>query len=152
MDGPEVAGQPAKGREHNLSATVDILNPNKPKRVAIIASNPAISKQTGWPIAFWWSELTHPYWDFAAHGYLVDVYSPDGGALQADTWSDPRDESKYSAHDLISLGFICSKEHSKLVESSLSIDELKPSPKQPPYFCVESLTLAFEAIRGLTLH
>jgi putative intracellular protease/amidase len=106
-----------------MSATVDILNPSKPKRVAIIASNPAISKQTGWPIGFWWSELTHPYWEFVEHGYLVDVYSPDGGALQADTWSDPRDESKYSAHDLISLGFINSPEHSKLVESTAPIGQ-----------------------------
>jgi putative intracellular protease/amidase len=107
-----------------MSATVDILNPNKPKRVAIIGSNSTTSKQTGWPIGFWWSELTHPFWEFVDHGYSVDIYSPDGGALQADSWSDPRDESKYSAHDLISLGFICSNEHSKLIENTLAIDKL----------------------------
>jgi len=37
------------------------------------------SKQTGWPIGFWWSELTHPYWEFVEHGYKVDIFSPDGG-------------------------------------------------------------------------
>jgi putative intracellular protease/amidase len=108
-----------------MSAAIDVLNPQKPKRVAIVASNPAISKQTGWPIGFWWSELTHPYWEFVEHGYEVDICSPDGGALQADTWSDPRDESKYSAHDLISLGFMSSPEHSKFVENTKSIEQLK---------------------------
>lgn len=108
-----------------MSETIDILNPNKPKRVAIVASNPSVSKQTGWPIGFWWSELTHPYWAFVQYGYTVDIYSPDGGKLEADSWSDPRDESKYSAHDLISLGFICSREHAKLIEDSAPMGDLK---------------------------
>jgi putative intracellular protease/amidase len=108
-----------------MSGTIDILNPQKPKRVAIVASNPSLSKQTGWPIGFWWSELTHPYWEFVEHGYKVDIYSPDGGKLQADNWSDPRDESKYSASDLISLGFLSSPEHAKLVEESTPISQLK---------------------------
>jgi len=107
-----------------LSASIDILNPEKPKRVAIIASNPSVSKETGWPIGFWWSELTHSYWEFAEHGYQMDIYSPDGGKLLPDNWSDPRDDSKYSASDLISVGFICSPEHSKLVENSKPINQL----------------------------
>jgi len=107
-----------------MSAAIDVLNPLKPKRVGIVASNPAMSKQTGWPIGFWWSELTHPFWEFVEHGYEVDIFSPDGGALQADTWSDPRDESKYSADDLISLGFINSPEHFKRVENTKAIEHL----------------------------
>jgi putative intracellular protease/amidase len=108
-----------------MSGTIDILNPQKPKRVAIVASNPSLSKQTGWPIGFWWSELTHPYWEFAEHGYKVEIYSPDGGKLQADNWSDPRDDSKYSASDLISLGFLSSPEHVTLVDESTPISQLK---------------------------
>lgn len=108
-----------------MSEAIDVIDPNKSKRIAIIASNPAVSTQTGWPIGFWWSELTHPYWEFVEHGYKVDVYSPDGGKLQADNWSDPRDESKYSAHDLISLGFSCSPEHAKLVDESKPVTQLK---------------------------
>jgi len=34
-----------------MSKTIDVLNPQKPKRRAIVASNPSVSKQTGWPIA-----------------------------------------------------------------------------------------------------
>ena len=52
-----------------MGASIDISNPDKPKRVAIVASNPAVSRQTGWPIGFWWAELTHPYWEFVEHGY-----------------------------------------------------------------------------------
>jgi putative intracellular protease/amidase len=108
-----------------MSASIDVLNPQNPKRVAIVASNPSVSQQTGWPIGFWWSELTHPFWEFHEHGYQVDIYSPEGGKLEADNWSDPRDPSKYSADDLISLGFICSPEHANLVENTRPISGLK---------------------------
>ena len=93
-----------------MSGTVDVLNPDKPKRVLMLASDPAVTEQTGWPIGFWWAEFTHPCWEFLEHGYEVDVASPEGGKLEGDNWSDPRDTSKYSADDLISLGFISSPE------------------------------------------
>ena len=89
-----------------MSGAIDILNPDNPKRVLVLASNPAVSEQTGWRIGFWWSELTHPYWELLEHGYEVDVASPAGGKLAGDKWSDPRDESGYSADDLISMGFL----------------------------------------------
>jgi putative intracellular protease/amidase len=101
-----------------VPAAIDILDPAHPKRVVIVASNPAISEATGWPIGFWWSELTHPYWELTERGYTVDIASPDGGALEGDSWSDPRDESRYSADDLLSLGFINSPDHMRLVERS----------------------------------
>src|SRR5207237_2558153 len=62
-----------------LAGSVDTLNPDKPKRILIVASNPAVSKQTGWPIGFWWAEVTHPYWALTERGYQVDIASPDGG-------------------------------------------------------------------------
>src|SRR6185503_17828473 len=99
-----------------MSGSVDIQG--KTKSVLIVASNPSVSGQTGWPIGFWWAELTHSYWQFTEHGYDVDIVSPDGGSLQADSWSDPRDESRYSADDLISLGFVNSPDHLRLVEES----------------------------------
>jgi hypothetical protein len=37
------------------------VNPHQPKRVALVIANPAVSTTTGWPVGFWWSELTHPY-------------------------------------------------------------------------------------------
>jgi len=104
-----------------MKKSIDISNPDKPKRVAIVASNPSTSKQTGWAIGFWWAELTHPYLEFVDHGYQVDVYSPDGGKLEADDWSDPHDDGKLMAGDLISLGFMNSPLHSALIENSKPI-------------------------------
>jgi len=101
-----------------MTASVDILNPDRPKRIVIAASNPAVSEQTGWPIGFWWAELSHPFWEFTERGYTVDVASPDGGVRQGDAFSYPRDESGYSAEDLISLGFINSPAHMRLVDES----------------------------------
>ncbi|HVH30682.1 MAG TPA: type 1 glutamine amidotransferase domain-containing protein, partial [bacterium] len=83
------------------------------------------SKQTGWPIGFWWAELAHPYWELTERGYNVDIASPDGGKLEGDSWSDPRDESKYSAYDLISLGFINSAEHRKQVDESKPLLDIR---------------------------
>jgi putative intracellular protease/amidase len=110
-----------------MSGAIDVLNPQEPKRVLVVASNPAVSGQTGWPIGFWWAELAHPYWEFTEHGYQVDIASPDGGALRADPWSDPRDDSGYSEDDLLSLGFITSPEHAALVERSRSLAEVDPA-------------------------
>jgi putative intracellular protease/amidase len=104
---------------------IDVHNPDKPKRIILIASNPAVSEQTGWPIGFWWAELTHPYWEFTQHGYQVHVASTEGGELQGDKWSDPRDQSKYSADDLISLGFINSPDHAKLVAESKPLGDVR---------------------------
>jgi putative intracellular protease/amidase len=108
-----------------MSGAIDVLNPDKPKRVLILASNSAVSEQTGWPIGFWWAELTHPYWEFVERGYEVDVASPEGGKLEGDKWSDPRDKSGYSADDLISLGFINSPQHAELVADSKPLADVR---------------------------
>ena len=107
-----------------MSATIDTLTPTTPKQILIVAANPAVSETTGWPVGFWWAELTHPYWEFVEHGYEVTIASPDGGALTADGFSDPEDESGYSAHDLISLGFKHSPQHAGLLETTPKVADL----------------------------
>src|SRR5262249_21612001 len=73
--------------------------------------------------------------------------------LEGDRWSDPRDESGYSADDLISLGFINSHAHMKLVAESkplagVRVDEydalLAVGGQGPMYTFYES-----EAVQGL---
>ena len=108
-----------------MSANIDVLNPEKRKKILLVAANPSVSKQTSWPIGFWAAELTHPYFEFAEKGYEVEIISPDGGKLELDGFSDPRHESGYSAHDLISLGFLSSPSHSKLLENTKSISQIK---------------------------
>jgi putative intracellular protease/amidase/glyoxylase-like metal-dependent hydrolase (beta-lactamase superfamily II) len=101
------------------------MNTNKAqKKILLIAANPSTSKNTGWPIGFWWSELTHPYAAFSEAGYLVEIRSPNGGALQADGYSDPEDQSGYSAHDIISLGFKKSPKHAALLQDTKPIDDV----------------------------
>ncbi len=100
------------------------LNIARPKKIALIAANPSVSQTTGWPIGFWWAELTHPYWEFTEKGYEVEIFSPDGGPLQADGFSDPEDASGYSAHDLISLGFKKSTQHAALLENTQPISAI----------------------------
>jgi putative intracellular protease/amidase len=84
-----------------------------------------VAEHTGWPICFWWSESTHPYWEFNEQGCEVEIASPDGGALEGDSWSDHREKSGYSAYGLISLRFVSSPKHAKLVESSKSFADVE---------------------------
>lgn len=106
-----------------MSASIDIHAPAK--QVLFVVSNPATSTETGWPVGFWWAELTHPYWEFTEGGYAVTIASPDGGRLQADPWSDPTHESGYSASDLISRGFMSSSEHVALLEDTPPLSSLQ---------------------------
>lgn len=94
-------------------------------KILMIAANPAVSKTTGWPIGIWAAELTHPYWEFTHAGYAVDIVSPDGGALQFDSYSDPEDSSGYSAHDLLSLGWKHSPKHMALLQNTPKLADIK---------------------------
>lgn len=100
------------------------VNPGKPKRVAIVLANPAVSTTTGWPVGFWWSELTHPWLAFHEKGYEIELFSPDGGVCAPDALSDPRDPSGYSASDLITLGFLSSPPHAALIETTGKVDDI----------------------------
>lgn len=103
-----------------------VIDRHTNKRILMIAANPGTSPTTGWPIGFWWAELTHPYWTFTEAGYEVEIVSPNGGDLRADSYSDPEDASGYSAHDLISLGFKKSEKHAALLKGTKPIAEVDP--------------------------
>ena len=117
-----------------MSPTIDFLDPKHPKRVLMVLANGAVSPVTGWPVGFWWAELTHAYWEFAEHGYEVTLASPDGGAVRGDSWSDPRDDSGYSADDLISLGFVSSPKHAGLLEHTTPIAEIAVADHDAVFF------------------
>ncbi len=53
-----------------MTGTVNLLTS---RRILLLASNPAISGQTGWPIGFWWAELSHPYWEFTRTSECNDL-------------------------------------------------------------------------------
>ncbi len=110
-----------------MSANLNLTNPAARRRILLVVANPSTSTTTGWPVGFWWAELTHPYWVFVEAGYEVDVRSPLGGALQADGYSDPEDASGYSAHDILSLGFKKSPGHAALLANTPSIADVDPA-------------------------
>jgi len=100
------------------------VNPKRARRIAIVLANPAVSTTTGWPVGFWWSELSHPYFAFLEKGYEVELFSPNGGKCEADAMSDPRDASGYSETDLISMGFIATPKLASLLAETKPVADL----------------------------
>lgn len=126
----------------------NLVNPKRPKRVAIVIANPAVSTTTGWPVGFWWSELTHTYYEFSEKGYEIEIFSPNGGKCEGDSMSDPNDPSGYSSSDLISQGFIHTENLRALVDNTkpvpdLNVDDfdaLVVAGGQSPMFTFETAT------------
>ena len=98
-----------------------------PRRVAFLLSNRAISSVTGWPIGFWLGELTHPYAQFVAAGYDIELFSPEGGALYVDDFSDPFADNGYSADDEISKQFLSDPATKALIDATRPLAELQES-------------------------
>ncbi|MBD2498736.1 type 1 glutamine amidotransferase domain-containing protein [Nostoc sp. FACHB-280] len=96
------------------------------KRILMIVANPAISTTLGVPVGFWTSELIHPYDVFTKAGLEVVIASPQGGKVEVDSFSDPRDASGYSRHDTLSLEYIHQPEFMKLLENTPAIADINP--------------------------
>jgi putative intracellular protease/amidase len=88
------------------------------------ADQPAVSTTTGWPVGFWWAELSHPYFKFTEVGYEVEVFSPNGGKCEPDGMSDPEDVSEWQAEDVISRGYRHDPQFMKLVENTKPVDDI----------------------------
>ena len=97
--------------------------PSKGK-ILMVASSPAISAQTGWPIGFWAAELTHPLRVFQEAGYEVELVSTEGGKIEMDGYSNPTDESGYSAQDVISLGYMQQQSFNQMLENTKKLTEV----------------------------
>ena len=94
------------------------------KKLLMLVANPATSPVTGWPIGFWWAELSHAWLEFNHAGYDITIASPDGGDLDADGFSDPEHESGYSAHDIVSQGFKTSAVTRDLIKDTPALADL----------------------------
>lgn len=109
------AGGSAAVLDHHMR--VDRVS-SRPKKVLIVVANPATSTTLGWPVGFWGAELTHPYYDLTQRGFAVTIASPDGGRVEMDSLSDPRDDSRWSADDLITMGFLNTPELAALLQDT----------------------------------
>jgi putative intracellular protease/amidase len=102
---------------------VDLVS-SGPKKVLIVVANPATSTTLGWPVGFWGAELTHPYFELTQRGVEVTIASPAGGKVEMDSLSDPRDPSRWSADDLITMGFVNTPELMALLENTPRLADL----------------------------
>jgi putative intracellular protease/amidase len=93
-------------------------------KILMVASSPATSKQTGWPIGFWAAELTHPLRVFQEAGYEVEIASTQGGKLEMDGYSNPTDASGYSAHDVITLGYMQQKWFNDMLANTKKLSDI----------------------------
>ena len=99
---------------------------SQPRSVAFVLSNKATSTVTGWPIGFWLAELTHPYAEFRKAGYTMSLFSPDGGPLYIDDFSDPYADNGYSADDDVSKAFLSDPQTKALLDETRPLNELAP--------------------------
>jgi putative intracellular protease/amidase len=103
---------------------VDVTSARRRPKVLMVVANPGTSTTTGWPVGFWAAELFHPYYEFVKRRYDVTIASPDGGPVEVDALSDPRDPSRWSADDLISMGALNTPEIVALLEDSPALGDL----------------------------
>ena len=102
---------------------VDLVS-SRPRKVLIVVANPSTSTTLGWPVGFWAAELTHPYYELTERGVKVTIASPDGGKVEMDSLSDPRDPSQWSAEDLVSMGFVHTPALMDLLEDTPRLADL----------------------------
>lgn len=105
------------------------------KKILIVAASPAVSSTLGIPVGFWASELTHPWYAFAEAGYQMEIASPEGGPIRMDGWSDPRDPGGYSAHDILSMGFLHTPACAALLESTGKLSVADPGAYDAALVC-----------------
>jgi putative intracellular protease/amidase len=98
---------------------------SKIRRILMVVANPSVSTTTGWPVGFWASELIHPYDAFVRQGYEVAVASPNGGKVELDAYSDPRDASGYSKDDTLSMDYLKREEFLALLEKTARVSDLR---------------------------
>jgi putative intracellular protease/amidase len=105
------------------------------KRILMIVANPSVSTTLGVPVGFWAAELTHPYEVFTQAGYAVTIASPQGGKVEFDSLSDPRDASGYAKDDTLSLSYIQRPEFMALLENTPAIAALNPDDYEAIVIC-----------------
>lgn len=103
---------------------IDVTSPARRPAVLMLAANPGVNNVHGWPVGFWAAELFHPYHEFKKRRYEVTIASPEGGALKLDPLSDPRDESRWSVDDILSLGALHSPDVMARIEDTPRLRDL----------------------------
>ena len=115
------ADQAQLAADHHMQ--VDLVS-QETRRVLIIVANPSVASTVGWRVGFWGAELTHPYYELTERGLEVTIASPGGGKVELDALSDPRDPSKWSSNDLVTMGFVNTPDLMVLLEDTPKLEDL----------------------------
>jgi putative intracellular protease/amidase len=107
-----------------MSANLNTVN-SQPKRILMVVANSGTSTTVGGAVGFWASELIHAWYEFTEVGYEVMIASPQGGKVEFDKDSDPRDPGGYSAHDVLSMGFIHTPHLMALLDNTKSLGDVQ---------------------------
>ena len=75
---------------------------------------------------YWLAELTRPYWHLTERGHEITLASPKGGKVKHDRLSNPSTEGSWEANDIVSKGFLSDASLSELLETTTSLDEIRP--------------------------
>lgn len=122
---PTTANQPPKNMITEVNNYVHFHGAPSKGKILMVASSPTTSKQTGWPIGFWAAELTHPLQVFQEAGYDVELASTAGGKIEMDGYSNPTDASGYSAHDVITLGYMQQQSFNEMLANTKKLSDIK---------------------------
>lgn len=68
--------------------------------------------------------MTHPLHVFQEAGFEIELVSTEGGAVVMDSYSDPTDASGYSAHDIISLGYMQQEWFNTMLQNTKKFTEV----------------------------
>ena len=110
---------------HELVANHKVhLDTYDQKRILMVVANPGTHPTLRFPVGFWAAELAHPWYEFIEAGFAVTVASPKGGKVIVDGYSDPRDDSKWSIDDILSLGFLTSPVSAPLLDDTPALGNL----------------------------
>jgi len=100
------------------------VNRKNPKRVAIVISNPVVSTTTGWPVGFWWAELSHPYFRSPNLATRPRSSAPRVARAPPTQGATPEDASQWQAEDVISRGYKHDPDFMNLVQNTKTVDEI----------------------------
>lgn len=102
------------------SAEDEAVSDGDMQRVLIVVTSHEDLGDTGEKTGYFLSEVTHPYYEIEAAGYVVDIASPEGGL-------PPMDERSYKLDDEDNRRFVETPSDWHKMENSIPLADIDPA-------------------------